>query len=430
MADQDWEKLTEECIDKYRRYVSPGLANLMRFGGFAAVEVWAEGAVVRDGFGREYIDCLGGYGAFSLGHRHPRIVAAAKDQLDRMPASTRTFFNQAQADLAELLAQITPGKLQYSFFCHSGAEAVEGALKAARLASQRPGVIAAQGAFHGKTFGALSASGRDVFKRPFEPLMPGFVHVPYGDADAIEDAITDEIGAVILEPIQGEGGVVVPPDDYLPRVRQICDRNGIVLIFDEVQTGLGRTGRMFACQWWDVAPDIMCLAKALGGGIEPLGAFIGTPMIWDALFGENPTLHTTTLLSAVSCRAGIETIRILLEEDLPAKAELLGNYLLQRLNEVKSRHPDTLLDVRGRGLLIGVELSHKDVGLLVIGALANRGVIVAYTFNNPRVIRFEPPLIITKAQLDTVVDAFDASLTDAEAMLGDIIAAGKETREE
>lgn len=422
MADQDWERITDECIDKYRRYVSPGLSNLMRFGGFAAVEVSAEGAVVKDGFGREYIDCLGGYGAFSLGHRHPKVVAAAKEQLDLLPASTRTFFNQAQAKLAELLAEITPGKLQYSFFCHSGAEAVEGALKAARAASRRPGVIAAHGAFHGKTFGALSASGRDVFKAPFQPLVPGFVHVPYGDADAVEDAITDEIGTVILEPIQGEGGVVVPPDDYLPRVREICDRYGLVLILDEVQTGLGRTGRMFACQWWDVAPDIMCLAKALGGGIEPLGAFVGTPVVWDALFGENPTLHTTTLVSAVACRAGIATIEVLLEEDLPARAERLGNHLLQRLTEVKNRHPNTLVEVRGRGLLVGVELSHKDVGLLVIGGLANRGVIVAYTFNNPRVIRFEPPLIIAEDQLDKAVDAFDESLSDAESMLEGILA--------
>ncbi|MGQ9524627.1 MAG: aminotransferase class III-fold pyridoxal phosphate-dependent enzyme [Armatimonadota bacterium] len=422
MAEQDWEKLTDECIDKYRRYIGPGLTNLMRFGGFAAVEVWAEGAVVRDGFGREYIDCLGGYGAFSLGHRHPKVVAAIKDELDRLPASTRTFFNQAQAQLAELLAEITPGKLQYSFFCHSGAEAVEGALKAARAASRRPGVIAADGAFHGKTFGALSASGRDVFKRPFEPLVPGFVHVPYGDADAIEDAITDEIGAVILEPIQGEGGVVVPPDDYLPRVREICDRHGLVLILDEVQTGLGRTGKMLACQWWDVAPDIMCLAKALGGGIEPLGAFVGTPVVWDALFGENPTLHTTTLVSSVSCRAGIATIQVLLEEDLPARAKRLGDRLLQRLTAVKERHPHTVTDVRGRGLLVGVQLSHKDVGLLVIGRLVSRGVIVAYTFNNPCVIRFEPPLVITEEQLDKAVEAFDESLTDAESMLGDVLA--------
>jgi putrescine aminotransferase len=417
VSELDWERATDECIERYRKYLNPGLANLMRFGGFAAVEVWAEGAVVRDGYGREYIDCLGCYGALSLGHRHPRVVAAVKEQLDTLPVSTRTFFNQPQAELAELLAQITPGELQYSFFCHSGAEAVEGALKAARIASGRPGVIAAVGAFHGKTFGALSASGRDVFKKPFEPLVPGFVHVPFGDANALEAAITKEIGAVILEPIQGEGGVVVPPDDYLPRVREICDKHGLLLILDEVQTGLGRTGRMFACEWWNVAPDIMCLAKALGGGIEPLGAFVGTRAVWEAMFGENPTIHTTTLMSAISCRAGIETIRVLLEENLPARAEALGNRLMDGLRGVQSRHPESIKEVRGKGLMVGVQLVHEDIGLLTIGGLANRGVIVAYTFNNPSVIRFEPPLIISEEQLDRVVAAFDDALTESERML-------------
>lgn len=417
MSDQDLEQAVDECIEKYRNYLSPGLANLMKFGGFAATEVWAEGAVVRDCFGREYIDCLGGYGAFALGHRHPRVVAAVKDQLDRMPVSTRTFFSQPQADLAELLAKISPGDLQYSFFCHSGAEAVEGALKAARAASGKPGIIAARGAFHGKTLGALSASGRDLFKRQFQPLVPGFVHVPYGDADALEKAITGECGAVILEPIQGEGGVIVPPDGYLTRVRKICDRRGLLLILDEVQTGLGRTGTMFACQAEGVAPDIMCLAKALGGGVEPLGAFMATADVWNALFGENPTVHTTTIASTMACRAAIETVNVLLEEDLPARAAALGDRLMGRLREVQSKHPASLEEVRGRGLMVGVQMAHKDIGLLTIGGLANRGVIVAYTLNNPRVVRFEPPLIISEELLDRAVDAFEAALADAEAML-------------
>ncbi len=420
MAETDWDTLTDEVIEKYQRHLGPGLANLMKFGGFGAVEVEAEGCVVRDGFGREYIDCLGGYGLFALGHRHPRVVAAVKDQLDRLPLSTRTFFSQHQAELAERLASLAPDGLEYCFFCHSGAEAVEGALKAARIASGRPGVIAMEGAFHGKTLGALSASGRPGYRTPFEPLVPGFVHVPFGDAAALEAAVTPETGAVILEPVQGEGGVVVPPPGYLTEVRRICDRHGLLMILDEVQTGLGRTGRMFAAEWEDVRPDLMTLAKALGGGVEALGAFLGTREVWQAFFGENPTLHTTTVSSALAFRAGLATLDVLVEEHLPARALEMGALLREGLERVREAHPKAVREVRGLGLLLGVEFHHEDYGLLTIGSLVGRGVMVAYTLNNPRVMRFEPPLIITPEQVSRVVSAFEEALVEAETMLSGV----------
>ncbi|MDD3928150.1 MAG: aminotransferase class III-fold pyridoxal phosphate-dependent enzyme, partial [bacterium] len=235
--------ITEETLEKFGRYHNPSLARLLKFTGYAAVEEYAEGVRITDSEGRTFIDCGGGYGVFSLGHRHPRVVQAVKDQLDRMPMSSKVLINKQLADLAERLAQVTPGELQYSFFCNSGTEAVEGALKIARLATGRTRIVAAENAFHGKTFGGMSASGRDIYKEPFQPLVPGFEHVPFGDTAAMAAAVNGETAAVILEPIQGEGGVVVPPDEYLPAVRQICDEHGVLLILDEVQTGLGRTGK-------------------------------------------------------------------------------------------------------------------------------------------------------------------------------------------
>jgi len=414
----DAEKTIEETIEKYEAYVNPTLANLMRFAGFGDVEESAQGTIVRDCSGSEYIDCLGGYGVFTLGHRHPEVVAAVQDQLDRMPLSSKLFFNKPLADLCELLAKIAPGRLQYSFVCNSGAEAVEGALKAARMYTKRAEFISTIGGFHGKSLGSLSATGREVYREPFQPLIPGFTHVQFGDAVAVEKVISDKTAAVIVEPIQGEGGIRVPPDDYLPRLRELCTKHGAVLIADEVQTGMGRTGKMFACEHWAVEPDIITMAKALGGGVMPVGAFIGTPEIWEAVFRENPLMHTSTFGgNPLACRAAIAAVQVTLRDDLPAQAARLGNYLLGKLRSVKEKHPKALQDVRGLGLMIGVEFAHEDVGELVIGGLARRGVIAAYTLNNPKVIRFEPPLIITEQEIDTVVSAFDEAVAQALEML-------------
>lgn len=416
------ETVIEDTIQKYSEHVNPSLANLMRFAGFGDVEDTAEGTRVYDLSGNEYIDCLGGYGVFSLGHRHPQVVAAVRDQLERMPLSCKLFFSKPLADLAELLARIAPGRLQYCFFTNSGAEAVEGALKAARIATKRTDFVCTVGGFHGKTLGSLSATGRDVYKAPFQPVLPGFTHVPFGDAQAVESAITANTAAVLVEPIQGEGGIRVPADDYLPRLQEICRANGSLLIVDEVQTGMGRTGRMFACEHWDVEPDIITMAKALGGGVMPIGAFIGTPDVWEALFRENPLMHTSTFGgNPLACRAAIAAVEVTLRDGLPARAAELGKYFIGQLETVKEKHPKALADVRGKGLMIGVEFTHEDVGELVIGGLCRRGVIAAYTLNNPKVIRFEPPLIITKEEIDTVVNAFDEAISEAVDMLDGIL---------
>jgi len=420
MSPEDTEARIEATAERYQRYLNPTLPNLLKFMGFGTVGATADGMLLTDVEGHEWLDFLGGLGVFSLGHRHPAVVAAVREQLERMPLTIPIFFNEKQAELAELLAEVLPGRLQYSFFCSSGTEAVEGALKLARVCTGRTEVISAERAYHGKTLGSLSASGRDLYKTPFEPLVPDFRQVPFGDVAALEAVVSERTAAVLLEPIQGEGGVVVPPDDYLPAVRRLCTERGALLIADEVQTGFGRTGRMFAVEHYGVEPDMMCLAKALGGGVMPLGAFCGTPEVWEP-FRAKPWLHTSTFGSPggnpLACAAGLAAVRAIRDERLPDRAAELGDHFLARLRELQAAFPEVIREVRGKGLLLGLEFADEDVAGLTIAAVARRRVIVAYYLSNPRVFRFEPPLIVTREQIDHVVDVFRESLAETLALV-------------
>ena len=412
------DSITADVADKYQKFVNPTALALLKIAGFDKVEWEGSGATLKDIHGTEYIDCLGGYGTFSLGHANPRVVAAVTEQMHRLPLSSKTFLNKPLADLAALLAEITPGDLQYSFICNSGAEALEGAIKFARMASGRTKIISAEGSYHGKTLGALSASGRDSYKHPFAPLLPGFVHVPFGDIAALTAAVDEETAAILLEPIQGENGIRIPPDGYLKAARQLADQHGALLILDEVQTGLCRTGKFFACNWEDVAPDIMTLAKSLGGGVMPVGAIVGTAKVWNAVFHENPYLHTSTFGgNEAACVAGITALTIMREENFAEQACIKGEKLLSGLKGIQAKHPKLVMDVRGRGLMIGVEFSDADIQKLTIGSLVENGVVVAYTLNNTKIMRVQPPLVITDAQIERVIAAFDIALTDTADVL-------------
>ena len=311
--------------------------------------------------------------------------------------------------LAKTLALLTPGDLAYSFFSNSGTEAVEAALKLARAFDpKKPTIVVATKGFHGKSFGSLSASGKAAFRVPFGRMLPGFKHVPFNDTLALFDMFTssrmtgEDVGAVLLEPIQGEGGVNLPDDAYLPAVRELCDEFGALLIFDEVQTGMGRTGTMFACEHWDVVPDILCLAKALGGGVMPIGATVATEAVFSRLF-DNPFLHTTTFGgNPLACAAALATIDAIIDEGLAERAAEMGAYMLEGLREVVRGHDDLVLDVRGKGLLIALEFVSDVVGFEASKYLFDRGVLVAGTLVNSRVIRVEPPLTIERAQADRV----------------------------
>ncbi|MBP1765550.1 MAG: patA 3 [Firmicutes bacterium] len=416
----DNKQAVEQTIAKYEQYINPSMARLLRFMGFSSVEWEAEGAIIRDMDGKEFIDCLGGYGVFSLGHRHPKVIAAVKQQLERLPMSSKVLFNMPMADLAELLAQITPGDLQYSFFVNSGTEAVEGALKLARIHTGKTKVISTENAFHGKTFGSLSATGRDMFKDPFSPLLDGFVHVPFGDIAAMEKVMDGETAAVIVEPIQGEGGIIVPPDDYLPSVRALCDQHHALLICDEVQTGLGRTGKMFAVDHYGVVPDILTTAKALGGGVMPLGAYISRPEIYEQYI-TSPFLHTSTFGgNPLACVAGIATIQALQEEGLIQQAAITGEKILASLRNMASAYPDVVREVRGKGLMIGLELTKEGIGGYLMSELIAEGILVAYTLNNPKVMRIEPPLAIKDELVDKVVGAYARAIEKAQDIVEDL----------
>ncbi len=359
--------------------------------------------------GGEYIDCLGGFGIFNVGHRHPKVMAAVRAQLERQALHSQDLLDPLRAMLAKALAMLTPGDLKYSFFSNSGTESVEAALKLARAYDpKKPTIVVATRGFHGKSYGSLSASGKSTFRIPFGAMLPGFKHVPFNDTLALVDIFNacrmtgEDVGAVLLEPIQGEGGVNLPSDEYLPFVRKICDEFGALLIFDEVQTGMGRTGTMFACEAWNVVPDIICLAKALGGGVMPIGATVATEAVFSKLF-DNPFLHTTTFGgNPLSCAAALATIAVLIEERLPERAAMMGEYMLAGLRRAVRGHEAIVTDVRGRGLLIALEFASDAAGFAVSKYLFDRGILVAGTLVNARTVRIEPPLTIEAAQADIV----------------------------
>lgn len=406
-----YETMAAEALDNSINHLNTSYKNKL-CGAEGAVEFRDEGVYTYDNHGKRYLDCLGGYGIFNVGHRHPKVINAVKNQLDQVCLHSQDLLNPWAAHLAKQLATVAPGDLQYAFFCNSGTEAVEGAIKLSRLYTGKTEIISTKNAYHGVSMGALSATGRDCFRKPFEPLLNGFVHVEYGDARAIEEAINENTAAVILEPIQGEGGIHVPAAGYLAEVRRITREKGVLLILDEVQTGMGRTGRMFACEHEDVVPDIMCLAKALGGGVMPIGAFISTPEIWKVL-EPNPSIHNSTFGgNPLACTAASATIDVLLEEHLALRAMVMGNYFMARLNELKEKFPEYLLDVRGKGLLIGLEFATQELRAGVQNELFYRGVLVAGTMNAYRTVRIEPPLIITRRQVDFMIRTLEGILKD------------------
>ena len=417
----DADALFADVVDKYAKHLNPYLAKLMQFAGFG-VEMRGEGCYIYDQDGKSYLDCLGGYGCFSLGHRHPKVVEAVKSQMDSLCLSGKAFFNRQGAELAAKLAEKTPDGLEYVFFCNSGAEAVEGALKFAKKHTGRTKIVSTHNSFHGKTIGALSVMGREKYRKPYEPLMPGVEFVDFGDAEQARGANDDQTAAFIVEPIQGEGGIVIPPDGYLKAIREACDKHGALMIADEVQTLLGRTGYWFACNHEGVSPDLMTLAKALGGGVMPIGAIVGTEAVWESVYSESPLSHTSTFGgNPLACSAGLATIQVIEDEGLIQRSVDMGKVMLDGLKAVAAMHTDLIAEARGRGLMIGVEFAMDEVGELVVAQMLKRGVCVAYTLNNPRIMRFEPPLIITTEQIEFAVTAFEESVAETAELLAMLV---------
>jgi predicted acetylornithine/succinylornithine family transaminase len=354
-----------------------------------------KGSIVWDLEGKEYIDCVGGNGVCLIGHSHPKLITAIKEQAEQLIVSPLLFYSEQRAKLSEKLAQLTPNPLEKTFFSNSGAESVECALKVARKYTEKKGIIAMKNGFHGRTFGALSATWNPKYRDPFQPLVPGFTHVPFGDLEAVKNAISDDTAAIITEAVQGEGGVIPAPEGFLAGLRELCDKKNILLIIDEVQTGLGRTGEFLACQHWKVAPDILCLAKGIAGGI-PLGATISSSEIFGRLksgehystFGGNP----------LACAAANASLDIIQEENLVAKSKSVGAYFLKRIQE-ESKDLRIIKEVRGLGLILAIDLrlKHKAYTLKAM----EKGLLLLTS--GTTTIRMLPPLNIPQELVDRII---------------------------
>lgn len=370
------------------------------------VIVKGRGATLWDVNGQEYLDCMGAYGVCVVGHSHPRVVDAIQQQAANLLACHSSLYNDARSIFLKKIVDVTPKELNKAFLANSGTETVEAAIKLARKHTGKTEIIAFMGGYHGKTFGSLSATWNKRYRTPFEPLVPGFKHVPYGRPERVKDAVTDETAAILVEPIQGEGGIKVPPSGFLSELREICDAKEVLLICDEVQTGLGRTGRFFASEHFNVVPDVMCLAKAVGGGV-PIGVMVAKEDVMASLklgdhsstFGGNP----------LTCAAASAAVDVVVEERLHERAASLGTYFMAKLKELQEKY-SVVREVRGMGLMIGMEFRF-DVYNLILSSL-KQGVLVLDAGRN--VLRFLPPLVISRDQLNRVIEVLDSVIGEEE----------------
>ncbi len=387
-GSKDPKTMYDSVVEKDSKYV------MQTYGRQPLVISKGSGALVQDIYGKEYIDCVAGIAVNNVGHCHPTVVRAIQTQAEKLMHVSNLYYTDIQAELAEALVSITG--MERVFFCNSGAESVEAAMKLARTVSGKSGFVAAEHSFHGRTIGALSVTHKSMYRDPFMPPVSSETSfVPYSDVDAIRNAISENTAAVILEPIQGEGGVNIPNPEYLKEVREICDETGTLLIFDEVQTGFGRTGTWFCKEQFGVEPDIMSMAKAIGGGF-PMGAIAARE---DVSFGRGQ--HASTFGGGpLACAAALASIKVIKEEELLKRSKEMGTYFTEKLTNMNR---DDIVEVRGRGLMIGVEIKYPCSKF--VDFARENGVLVNCTSDS--VLRLVPPLVITKEQIDTVVDVLE-----------------------
>jgi putrescine aminotransferase len=408
----------DEAFRTFARHVNPVEARLLRLGNFDKLYGRARGLYFCDARGRRYMDFTAGFGALNLGHS-PEEVLAAIHRVGSLPTVLLAGFSPLAGALAQALSGILPGGLSIACFGNGGAEAVELALKTARAATGRARFVSCANAYHGLSFGAMSVSGDRRYRAIFGPLVEHCETVNFGDAEALEEKLgNDDVAAFIVEPIQGEGGAVVPPPGYLKAAEQICRAHGTLLIVDEIQTGLGRTGRLFAVEHDGAVPDMVLLSKSLGAGVVPISVCCTTPEIWDRAFGRRNRFDlviSTFGGNAAACAAGLKAVEITLRDDLAGRAAALGQHAAARLRELAGKH-ESVRAIHGKGLLLGVELASpvsgagmdENFALLVASCLLNdHGVLTTYFDLAPDVLRFEPPLIVSKAEIDYAIDAFD-----------------------
>ncbi|MCE9653615.1 MAG: acetylornithine/succinylornithine family transaminase [Nitrosarchaeum sp.] len=364
------------------------------------------GAHVWDINGKEYIDCMGGYGVAIVGHQNKRVVKAIKDQVDKIITVHSSLYNKTREEFLKTLIGLAPKGLTQVHLNNSGAEAIEAAIKFARKFTGKKGMVAMKGSYHGKSLGALSLTFNPKYKKAFEPLVEKVSFATFGDIESLRSTIDEDTAFVILEPIQGESGINVAPDGFLQEVRKVCNEKGILLIFDEIQAGLGRTGRLWACEHWNTAPDILCLAKGIAGGV-PMGATLVRP---DILASMSKGEHSSTFGgNPLSCAAGIATLQALTQDGLIENSEKMGEFFREGLEKLKEKHP-IIREIRGKGLMIGVELKFEVKDILM--NLMKEGVLMLYSGRN--ILRILPPLVISKEDITKVLETLDKVLTIEE----------------
>ncbi|MFB5633362.1 MAG: aspartate aminotransferase family protein [Candidatus Nitrosomaritimum aestuariumsis] len=365
-----------------------------------------KGAHVWDTDGKEYIDCMGGYGVALVGHQNDRVNKAIKEQVEKIITVHSSLYNKTREEFLKTLIGLAPKNLTQVHLNNSGAEAVEAAMKFARKFTGKKGMVAMKGSYHGKSFGALSLTFNPKYKKAFAPLVEKVSFASYGDIESLRSVIDEDTAFVILEPIQGESGIVVAPDGFLQEVRKMCDEKGILLIFDEIQAGLGRTGRLWACDHWNTAPDIMCLAKGIAGGV-PMGATLVRP---DILASISKGEHSSTFGgNPLSCAAGVAALKAITEDGLIENSEKMGKIFREGLEKLKEKHA-IIREIRGKGLMIGVELKFEVRDILM--NLIKEGVLMLYSGRN--ILRILPPLVITEEDITKVLQALDSVLTEEE----------------
>ncbi len=407
---EDRAAIKAQALADYAAYSNPMKLRTLRHAGLEIIEGRREGARMWDLTGTEYIDCITSAGSMNVGRRNPEVIAALKDALDHYDIGVFLLGSKPKADLAKKLAEITPGNLKLTMFGVGGGEANDFAIKLARGYTRRPEIITTVKCYHGHTGLALSGIGREAFRKPFEPLTPGFRLVPFNDLAAAEAAMTEDTAAFMIEPIQGEGGIHVGTDEYLQGLRRLCDQRGVLLIFDEVQTGWCRTGKMFACGHPGVAPDIMTLAKSMGGGVYPISATVYTEELGEFLIA-NPFIHLSTFGgSDLACVVALKAIEIMERERLWEKALARGAQFHVGFNELLARHGEILREHRGRGLMMGLQFTSDSHGPRMTYQLARNGVMAMYSGNESSVMRLMPSLVISEPEVATVLEALDRSM--------------------
>ncbi|HDJ1440436.1 Putrescine aminotransferase [Serratia rubidaea] len=465
------EPAREDTLDRYHQYVNPMMVDFLKLQHCDNVFRHAAGTQLFTGEGEAFLDMVAGYGCLNLGHNPQPVVDALKSYLDAQGPNFIQYISvpEQTAKLAEVLCHLAPGKMGRVFFSNSGTEAVEAAMKIAKAATGKPGIVYLQNSYHGKTLGALSITGRDKHRRYFKPLLEAMVETPFGDLDALRQALTrDDIGAVMIEPIQGEGGVHIPPEGYLQAVQQLCRQHGVLLMVDEVQTGLGRTGKLFACEWEGIEPDVLMLSKSLSGGLIPIGATLCRADIWQQAYGtaDRFLVHSSTYGGGnVASVVALSALREILAQDLAGHAERMGAYFKQALSEVAARYP-FVAEIRGRGLMLGIQFDQTFAGAVSASArefatrlpgdwhttwkflpdpvqahlraamermeqslgemfcmkfvtklCQDHKILTFITANSSTVIRIQPPLIISKAEIDRFVTAFAAVCDELSTFL-------------